>query len=421
MFLMNLLPGLRDLRAPLAAGYLWLTAAWLYFAPQLPASVDEAGGVLKDIYRVLEAAGPVAVAAGLSFAAYIIGILSTGLLTAPTRSIFLLPNVPLLMVYFPASWVDRYILRRRRRYRRIPRRSWFIEMMIRLEGVLASWRDKFPITRSPRIRLQDLVIRRISNKILTDPEFRSIFFDRLQKALEEDTKPTGALLNHRFYEFSQLQFRYGYLMKDGYLLIEEGSSIDVKASQRILRVLGEGADKGLLPRDVAEIVIETAVDVYRHVDEIAGELPLIPERLVGDKPATYERWDRLSSESEFRQAIVPPLGAIIAALLLRGAIDWPFAILCLVAILVILAQGIGKGNEAVSQLIQLLEAGVITIPPINRLTTTDLYWLSSDLTGKPDGQVSLEISPKDKTLAAEQGKPKYEAVDDQIGIAKPIE
>jgi hypothetical protein len=74
--LLNLLPGLRDLRAPLAAGYLWLAAGWLYFAPELPASVNEAWGVLKDIYRVIQASSPVAVAAGLTFVAYVIGILS---------------------------------------------------------------------------------------------------------------------------------------------------------------------------------------------------------------------------------------------------------------------------------------------------------------------------------------------------------
>jgi hypothetical protein len=71
--LTNLLPGLRDLRAPLSAGYLWLAAGWLYFAPQLPASVENAQGVLKDIYRVVDASEFIAVLTGLSFVAYILG------------------------------------------------------------------------------------------------------------------------------------------------------------------------------------------------------------------------------------------------------------------------------------------------------------------------------------------------------------
>jgi hypothetical protein len=71
--LLNLLPGLRDLRAPLAAGYLWLTAGWLYFAPRLPNSVNDAQGVLKDVYRIVNASSPVAVATALTFVAYILG------------------------------------------------------------------------------------------------------------------------------------------------------------------------------------------------------------------------------------------------------------------------------------------------------------------------------------------------------------
>ena len=67
--LANLLPGLRDLRAPLAAGYLWLAAGWLYLAPQLPASANDATGVMKDIYRVVDASEPVTIAAGLTFVA----------------------------------------------------------------------------------------------------------------------------------------------------------------------------------------------------------------------------------------------------------------------------------------------------------------------------------------------------------------
>jgi hypothetical protein len=48
--LLNLLPGLRDLRAPLAAGYLWLAAGWLFFAPKLLDLQNNGEGVLKDIY-----------------------------------------------------------------------------------------------------------------------------------------------------------------------------------------------------------------------------------------------------------------------------------------------------------------------------------------------------------------------------------
>jgi hypothetical protein len=71
----SLLPGLRDLRAPLSAGYLWLTAAWLFYAPHLPASIRETSGIAWDIYRVADKASPLEISVGLSFLAYMAGII----------------------------------------------------------------------------------------------------------------------------------------------------------------------------------------------------------------------------------------------------------------------------------------------------------------------------------------------------------
>jgi hypothetical protein len=111
--LASLLPGLRDLRAPLAAGYLWLAAGWLYFAPQLPASVNDAAGVLKDIYRVVDASNSVAVAAGLTFIAYLLGILSTGFLTPVVGIIFLLLALPIVLLLLAVSRIKEYLKERR--------------------------------------------------------------------------------------------------------------------------------------------------------------------------------------------------------------------------------------------------------------------------------------------------------------------
>ena len=41
--LASVLPGLRELRVPLSAGFLWLLALWFAIEPTLPA-VDEASG-----------------------------------------------------------------------------------------------------------------------------------------------------------------------------------------------------------------------------------------------------------------------------------------------------------------------------------------------------------------------------------------
>ena len=76
---MSLLPGLRDLRAPLAAGFVWLTLAWLAIGDRFPYKKADAKGLLYDVYNLAETAGRPAVSVALAFIAYIIGIVAIGL------------------------------------------------------------------------------------------------------------------------------------------------------------------------------------------------------------------------------------------------------------------------------------------------------------------------------------------------------
>lgn len=68
------LPGLRDLRAPATAGYLWLAAAWLWFQPNLAAPPDSAAG--KSLFDLADALGTVGVLAAVSLVAYLVGVVS---------------------------------------------------------------------------------------------------------------------------------------------------------------------------------------------------------------------------------------------------------------------------------------------------------------------------------------------------------
>jgi hypothetical protein len=124
-------------------------------------------------------------------------------------------------------------------------------------------------------------------------------------------------------------------------------------------------------------VIYATVDVERHVEDLVQELRLIPEKLVGDRPAAFERWDRLDAEGEFRLAIVPPLWGLLAAAAMRGLVPLPVALLLSVAVLVILWQGFQKSDEAYAQLIQSIEAGFPVSATISRISEGDLYWRSA--------------------------------------------
>jgi hypothetical protein len=73
--LATLLPGLRAVRAPLAAGYLWLLGLWLIVAPHLHPA-DDPDGVVAEIDRLGHAGGRAAVAIAVSIAAYLVGVVS---------------------------------------------------------------------------------------------------------------------------------------------------------------------------------------------------------------------------------------------------------------------------------------------------------------------------------------------------------
>jgi hypothetical protein len=70
--LASLLPGLRELRTPLAIGYLYALALYLFFRDSIPTTA-EASGHLKPLYDVVHWLGkPAALAAG-AFLAYLMG------------------------------------------------------------------------------------------------------------------------------------------------------------------------------------------------------------------------------------------------------------------------------------------------------------------------------------------------------------
>lgn len=74
MFLANLLPGVRELRAPLAAGYMVLLGVFLAFGGHFTDEMH-ATGVLHTFFQVSDAFGTAGALAVLTFGAYVVGAL----------------------------------------------------------------------------------------------------------------------------------------------------------------------------------------------------------------------------------------------------------------------------------------------------------------------------------------------------------
>jgi len=75
--LLNLLPGLRDLRGPLATGFLWLAATWVLFRDMFDPTESPTGSLLSDIANLAGQVGTAASLAVLTFSAYLVGIVTT--------------------------------------------------------------------------------------------------------------------------------------------------------------------------------------------------------------------------------------------------------------------------------------------------------------------------------------------------------
>lgn len=90
--LASLLPGLRDLRVPLATGVLWLVVLWLASYPAIP-SAGEATGLIGELYLLGAALGPTVELAVLSFIAYVVGILTARPTAAISRGLARLINI----------------------------------------------------------------------------------------------------------------------------------------------------------------------------------------------------------------------------------------------------------------------------------------------------------------------------------------
>lgn len=69
LVLANLLPGFRELRTPLASGYIWLVILWLVLGAKLQS------GPLKDLYETSQFLGQSVLLGVLSFLAFLIGSL----------------------------------------------------------------------------------------------------------------------------------------------------------------------------------------------------------------------------------------------------------------------------------------------------------------------------------------------------------
>jgi hypothetical protein len=74
--LSSLVPGLRELRAPLTSGYLWLVLAWMAFRDRVPTRAEVDAPALDRLYELQPLITQFGTLAAVSVAAYVVGSLA---------------------------------------------------------------------------------------------------------------------------------------------------------------------------------------------------------------------------------------------------------------------------------------------------------------------------------------------------------
>lgn len=139
----SLLPGLREIRAPLAAGYTWLLGLWLAFHDLAVAAGGRAEVFRSEVVQLSEWLGKPAILAAITLGAYIIGTISIAM----------------------THWVDRFVTAG--------------TIGARLPGVARlkpNFRGSIKVTRA----LKDAAVNKLCNRFLEDEDFREAVLDHVR-------------------------------------------------------------------------------------------------------------------------------------------------------------------------------------------------------------------------------------------------
>ncbi len=384
--LTELLPGARQLRTPLAIGYLWLLVAWIN-APRVPAVLRHGTLVVRATQDIRHLT-PVLIVLIVSFCAYILGLffeifdellviigsvslLATGLLIAAVvvPIFLLLAAVVLFPIVIPIIFVVFAIPFFRSRRRKTTFRSELTQTFI--TDFWLPFQDLAHLARnlllrmwsSARVAKNELVSNALAELLENHPDMMSKFCDTVSiKTLrvacsEAGLKPEGrtniTLENGSVVNVAEAATRSSIDPESEkilrtYLLQRLEASREVKRSV-VLRVMNTADIRGL---------------VNRAFDDAEAWLR-------AEKHRVFEESDRLRSEGEFRRGIAVPLGVVLISLCILYTSN-PWLIIAAAAPLIfVYISGMRKQENAARIIASSVNAGIAVI----RLDVTNVRLL----------------------------------------------
>jgi hypothetical protein len=314
--LTTLLPGLRDLRTPLAVGYLWIVVLWLITNRWVPRSVQQATGPIKSLYEFGAILGGTVVLAALTFVAYLIGSILSRQKTAYMSRIVRLS---------PETGFKAYL--------------WFL-------GFGQSGERLF------------YQLRVVANGRLTDIASNLKFADHVE------------VLGSRYQEIEEkLESLYKISNEDLQAVtnVKPASlkkAATSKETQRLVMDLPDSTQELLVKAYEIETSLMSEI-VTAYAQAIADELNLVGSQLQAKNRDLWDTYDRQLAEAQFRRSIVLPLALIFVLLAALSGHPWWLLLLVMPIVLFILSRRYYL--EAASTLIQALQLKMVEPPVLERL------------------------------------------------------
>lgn len=302
----SLIPGVREVRAPLVAGYLWLICLWLLLEPRAPS--PDGNAIYGRIAEIVEAVGPVGKAITVSIAAYLIG----SLFQAGFRATWGWISERLAPFQFDQGQPENFDLR------------VSSEGAAAVETILKIAKPSSGVTATkPLWKDLSSAVRDIADRELSD-SYRQL---------------EGAVWDVRNQVGEEATCHFGF------------------RNQTPIVVL-------TIPRDGVRTQTEFIIPRFLPFRDLMGEIHLLETRLLEIAEGTGARIERLGSEADFRFTIVPPLVALVGILAFGVNLFWGLALVLPCALLI---QAIDLSHQRAEQLLGALRARTHT-PDLEKIT-----------------------------------------------------
>src|SRR3954451_14105937 len=339
--LASAVPGLRDLRAPLVAGYIWLLCAWVLVQPETPLSAHVPSGPMGSFVQLAHTAGPVATAAGVSVVAYLVGAVSVAIPRAVVATTEWLISPAFSSIVFGSTEISLGGLEQRvdeaeSRLGHGDERKAYVQGGGSQASPGASERGdrrdsptSAPLVaqrprkaRRARRGVGRLAARIVPERLLiwgvtleTVPNVERLLSGAIETGEGEARRPDDQRPRGEDWEQALLQLA-------ARLPVRPPALEDVVD---LLRSRGHQ-----LTREQMVIILNRMLELPK---QMRRELNLPSTLLVGDQPEVYAEADRGRAEAEFRLAVVAPLVALSITMAVEGGRWWLLTIVAPCALL----------------------------------------------------------------------------------------